>query len=409
MPAYASFQPRSDFHLFSSDGPPHPHWVRNLLALVIASFALVIAKPVGNRALVFNTDVHEHIVELPVDAKDRFGKGSHGNIPVTVFRPDGDGPFPLVIINHGRTTGREGRGKPLRVRFEFASRYFVRKGFAVAVPTRLGYGWTADAGDPEDHSDDCKNLDSGAMLEAQARQNEAIARRLQQEPWVDAGKTIVLGHSTGALAALAAGSRDIPGLALTIAIAGGRAGSPGSHPGAPCVPEELATHLTRLGREARAPSWWIYNENDMFFAPPAAQMWFDAYKAGGARASMTMLPSFGEDGHAWFVLANDQWQAMFDEELARHGFTQAGAIKRPPATDYAALDDVRSLPPLPAGGVEQYRKFLDMKTPRAFAVGPEGRYAAISGDDALSRSLALCRRERDSACRLYAVDDSVVW
>ena len=56
-----------------------------------------------------------------------------------VYRPAGTGPFPLVTINHGAP--RPGTDvQQARPGFAAAARWFVRRGFAVVVPMRRGYG-----------------------------------------------------------------------------------------------------------------------------------------------------------------------------------------------------------------------------------------------------------------------------
>jgi hypothetical protein len=56
-----------------------------------------------------------------------------------------------------------------------------------------------------------------------------------------------------------------------------------------------------------------------------------------------------------------------------------------------------------------YRRFLSAKLPRAFAIGPGGAAGYASGDWALGRALGFCQSRRGLACKLYAVDNDVVW
>src|SRR5690348_13424632 len=60
----------------------------------------------------------------------------------TVFRPPGPGPFPLVVINHGTTQNAERRRLLQAPDFDAMAQWFVRHGFAVAVPQRPGHGET---------------------------------------------------------------------------------------------------------------------------------------------------------------------------------------------------------------------------------------------------------------------------
>ena len=48
----------------------------------------------------------------------------------------------ILLIGHGRSAEAEGRASMGRARYSEVSRWFARRGFAVAVPTRVGYGVT---------------------------------------------------------------------------------------------------------------------------------------------------------------------------------------------------------------------------------------------------------------------------
>jgi predicted dienelactone hydrolase len=94
----------------------------------------------GHAQEILHKDINESVVRVPVLVSDIYNKSYNTDIALTVFKPSGEGPFPLVVINHGRGFDAAARSKLVRARFESAARYFVRKGFAVAVPTRLGNG-----------------------------------------------------------------------------------------------------------------------------------------------------------------------------------------------------------------------------------------------------------------------------
>jgi len=58
-----------------------------------------------------------------------------------------------------------------------------------------------------------------------------------------------------------------------------------------------------------------------------------------------------------------------------------------------------------------YAAWLRAESPRAFAVQPSsGHWAsAWGGERPNARALARCEKNAKQACRLYAVDDAVVW
>src|SRR5262249_19550502 len=61
-----------------------------------------------------------------------------GNLRIHAFlyKPKGDGPFPVVIYNHGSRSGRPRRPEPN----EYIGSLLTRAGYAVLIPERRGYG-----------------------------------------------------------------------------------------------------------------------------------------------------------------------------------------------------------------------------------------------------------------------------
>ena len=82
----------------------------------------------------------------------------------------------------------------------------------------------------------------------------------------------------------------------------------------------------------------------------------------------------------------------------------------PTKTNFANLDDADAVPYLHDRGRSQYQVFLTKSQPRAFALSPSGAWSwAEDGDDPNERALANCQKNSDLPCKLYAVDDYVVW
>jgi hypothetical protein len=91
---------------------------------------------------------------------------------------------------------------------------------------------------------------------------------------------------------------------------------------------------------------------------------------------------------------------------------------RPIASGFAAIDDVDAIPYLGDHGREDYRKWLAMATPKAFAIASNGFYYYAYGvktrdpsdpTDPVARALAHCEQAAKQPCKLYAVNGSVVW
>lgn len=356
-------------------------------------------------------DVREQIVRVPVEVKDAFGNVAKGELLVTTFRPSGPGPFPLVVISHGRSTDKRAEYK--RQRYETASRFFVRKGFAVAVPLRLGYGELAAAGDPED-SISCRAPRFAPALAAAAQQILAVATFMQQQPDIDPRRVVLVGQSVGGISTVAATAAGLPGQVASINFAGGHGGDPDKHPGEPCGEGQLRQLFKAYGelvaRQSPAmKSLWVYTENDHYFAARHSQVWARTFAEAGADLDFRLLPAFGDEGHHLFSGGNDQWQPLVDAFLAQLGFTTPGVVVPPPAVPDLAVQDEQALPLTSASSRELYKKFLASARPRAFAFNAQGRTGYATGDAAPARALAYCQRFASQSCQLYAVDDAVVW
>jgi len=366
-------------------------------------------------ALSFGTAAHSHaqpLPDAPLDARLNeevimmpSSTGDSGlQLETTIFRPSGPGPFPLLIMNHGKQPG-DPRAQG-RDRFVYLSREFVRRGYAVMIPMRTGFAHSGG-----EYTDYGCNMTANGYL--QANDIRAALDWARTQPWVDAAHIIVAGQSYGGLATMAAGAADLPGVRGLINFAGGLRSDDDSCP----WQSGLEAAFTAYGAHSGLPSLWFYGQNDSYFGPAlAAQLRADYVRAGG-RAELVAYGPFKRDAHG---LAGSQdgfavWWPETRKFLERIDMpteaTVAIADDVPlPASRFAALNDVEAIPYLHDGGRSAYRAFLDKETPRAFAVAPNGAWSwAEEGEDPEWRALAACRASSGTPCKLYAVDDRVVW
>jgi hypothetical protein len=104
----------------------------------------------------------------------------------------------------------------------------------------------------------------------------------------------------------------------------------------------------------------------------------------------------------------DHWLPVVDAFLADLGFTAAAIVVKPPPSGFADIADARWVPISAAARASGYSKFLEAKAPRAFAVGDRGASSLALGDYAHGHALGNCQRY-GQVCKLYAVDNDVVW
>ena len=154
---------------------------------------------------------------------------------------------------------------------------------------------------------------------------------------------------------------------------------------------------------------WVYTENDKYFSAKNSRLWHESFVKNGGQAELVMMPAFSDDGHNLFMRGLDLWQRVVDEFLAKHGFTMPGRMTAPAATGFAKIEDAQAVPIRPQARSTEYPKFLAHQGSRALAIGADGRFGWATGDDAMSRALAFCQRRIVQPCRLYAVNNDVVW
>jgi len=102
-------------------------WFQALLAISIGSVDFVQ----NARA---NTDTVNGYSRVTVTVR-----GTTQQIGVLSYRPEGKGPFPIVLYSHGRGTREQRLALENPVPLDHV-RYWIKKGFAVVAPIRIGYG-----------------------------------------------------------------------------------------------------------------------------------------------------------------------------------------------------------------------------------------------------------------------------
>ena len=215
-------------------------------------------------------------------------------LETVVYRPVGNGPFPLVTINHGKPRRGTLPERSMHPDYIAAAKWFVDRGFVVAVPMRRGYG--ASQGSLGDFAGNCEDRDYFESARLTAIDIEGVIAYMQRQSFVDPRNVVVLGHSWGGLGALGVAFDGTPGVTGIINFA---AGGSSVAPGQICGGEDrLIADFRRLGSGGHIPEIWLYAENDHYFAPPLAHAMYEAYRAV-ARAPITFvdLPAFNEDGH----------------------------------------------------------------------------------------------------------------
>jgi len=273
---------------------------RGLVATVLLLFASLIM-PSRAEDQAGSRQIQEEIWALP--------------LPIPMFaylvRPVGDGPFPLVIMNHGVSMSPTGRSFFPLVEFRDAAKWFAKQGYLVVAPVGTGYG--AAAIDIPEHGlygpffskvGKCSTPNFRAPGLAVAQVDLWIIDYMAAEKRIMPTGVIVVGQSAGGWASIALSSLNPPQVKAIIVFAAGRGGRVDGKPNNNCAPDKLVEATEEFGRTSRVPMLWIYIENDTFFGPALSKRMHEAFTAAGGKAEYHLVPQFGNEGH-FFVGSPD--------------------------------------------------------------------------------------------------------
>jgi dienelactone hydrolase len=231
----------------------------------------------------------------------------------SVFRPPGDGPFPLAVISHGSEENELRRGAYQLPQYRALTEWLVAHDYVVAVPQRPGHGETG--GPYFENQGGCASADFRKAGFGAADAIAAAIEYLTRQPFVRRTGVIALGQSAGAWASLALASRNPPPLRAVVAFAPGLGGRADDTPGRNCAPDRLVAAARAFGEKARVPTLWLYAENDSYFSPALSRRLVDAYRAGGGEAEYHLLPALAGDGHE-LIYARDGvplWKPVLEQ------------------------------------------------------------------------------------------------
>lgn len=213
-----------------------------------------------------------------------------GNVQLetTIFKPLGEGPFPLVIVNHGKNLGdphQQERLRPLSI-----ARYFLEKGYIVFVPMR--HGFDKSGGEYQFHGNSAE-----LSSRDQAHDIDVIIEFAHTLTYVQKNMTIVVGHSEGGWVTLAYGAaKPDPSVKGLVNFSGGVRD--------PCcigLLEELINVSKKFGVETAVPTIWFYGDNDKLFNRYISDRMFANYVKGNPNSRFIPFGNFGADAHLLFM------------------------------------------------------------------------------------------------------------
>jgi dienelactone hydrolase len=251
------------------------------------------------------------------------------NGPITLhallWRPQGRGPFPAILLNHGSGRTREElqRLGPYERQADILGPVFSRHGYVFLFLFRRGVGLSADQGanavdlmnsEVSAHGQEARSITQLRLLEnremSDALSGLAFIRALAE---VDPRNVAVIGHSLGGSLTLLLAERE-PKLRAVVIFSG--AGY--SWDRSPQLRARLLTAVAHID----APVFFIHAANDYSVAPGKI---LDArLQQLGKPHRLKIYPTIGrtaDDGHNFPYLGVSSWEpdvfAFLDEHMRR--------------------------------------------------------------------------------------------
>jgi len=286
---------------------------RVAVGLALAAFACACASAAA--------DFAREIVAIPM------ADGAASVMVAGVFRPAGDGPFPVLVYSHGRAGTPLERSVTRVAEARGHVRYWLAKGFAVVAPVRPGYGGTGgsdreDSGVRYDVFGNCWGRPQFLRsASAAADAVQATLAWLQHQPWADARRVVLAGASMGGLASIATAATNPDGVVAYINFSGGTGGSGTRAPEQSCGAAQMQEVMAAYGATTHVPSLWLYAENDQYWGAEWPRAWHHAYAAAGEPTRFVMTPPVADsDGHQLLARGARLWTPHVDRFLAELGF-----------------------------------------------------------------------------------------
>jgi len=231
-----------------------------------------------------------------------------------LYKPEGTGPFPAVVYNHGSAPGMLSKQA-----FESLGPEFVAHGWVFFGPYRRGQGLSASAGlyigDQIAAAEKKGGITAGAETMVHLLATDHLDDQLAALAWLRAQSFVkpdqiaVAGNSFGGIEAVLGAERG------SYCAAVDSAGAAQSWADAP----EVQVLMTRAVRNARAPIFFFQAENDYDLSP--TRVLSAAMKDAGKEFEVKIYPPFGnsaQEGHTLGYFGGAIWADDVFRFLNRH-------------------------------------------------------------------------------------------
>ncbi len=199
---------------------------------------------------------------------------SSGVLHAQLYKPDGDGPFPVVIALHG-CGGLAGHSEPVQARYREWAELLLKAGNAVLLP---------DSYASRELGPQCR-VKERRILARRERVADSMASRewLVQQPWAARDRISLMGWANGASALLWAVRPQLPSRNI----------DPDFRSAIAFYPNCRIS--SGLGWSARVPTLLLIGAKDDVSSPPACRQMVDGARGRSALARIVVYPGAYHD------------------------------------------------------------------------------------------------------------------
>jgi len=199
---------------------------------------------------------------------------SGGTLHAQLYKPDGDGPFPVVIALHG-CGGLGGHSEPVQARYRDWAEQLLKAGNAVLLP---------DSYASRELGPQCR-VKERRILARRERVADIMASRewLMQQAWAARDRISLMGWANGASALLWAVRPQLPSRNI----------EPDFRSAIAFYPNCRIS--SGLGWSARVPTLLLIGAKDDVSSPPACRQMVDGARGRSALARIVVYPSAYHD------------------------------------------------------------------------------------------------------------------
>ncbi|MEM9027579.1 MAG: alpha/beta hydrolase [Pseudomonadota bacterium] len=228
-------------------------------------------------------------------------------LETVLFKPPGNGPFPLAVINHGSTgTGTDQVAAKKTWVNAWLADVLNEHGWFVAFPQRRGRGRSdgiyGEGFDPDRSKGYTCDVDrSLAGAERALDDISAAVSSLRQRSDIDRTPVLLAGQSRGGILSIAYAGRHARDTLGVVNFVGGWLGELCSS--AAFVNQKLFAS----GRSFQGLTLWIYGRDDVYYTIESSRRNFDVYRRVGGHGRFVEVSIRGKNNGHWAIAFPPLW------------------------------------------------------------------------------------------------------